>query len=224
VSATSSDEPVPAGADHGHRHEEACQQVAGGGGGPAHERGRAEQLRQRVEQHERDEEEHERLQEPDEHLLPRAVVGEAVALELRLGEQVRAQLHLRPEVVDAEGDQREEHVDDVNAEERRPGAHEHGAPDSTGRGRRGHGGGGAGRRRRRGRRHGRRRHHRPCEARRRRRRAGVRSTPERVERRLVQRDDDAALRTPVAAQPGEAALRARVGHHALRSRITLPEV
>ena len=42
--------------------------------------------------------------------------------------------------------------------------------------------------------------------------------------KLVQRDDDTALRTPVAAEPGEAALRARVGHHALRSRITLLDV
>src|SRR5206468_1554845 len=56
------------------------------------------------------------LEGAQEQLRPRAVIGEAIAFDRGLAEHVVADPSLGPEVVDADGHQSQEHVDDVDTE------------------------------------------------------------------------------------------------------------
>jgi hypothetical protein len=62
------------------------------------------------------------------------VILEAVAVDLGLSEQIAAQPDPRPEVVEAERGERQEHVDDEDAEERRRPTVKGGRPSAAWRG------------------------------------------------------------------------------------------
>ena len=75
-----------------------------------------------------------RLDRAQQQLAGRPVIGEAVALDLALPGEVRADARLRPEVVDPERDDGQQDVDDVDAEERAAVAVEARMPDGGDRG------------------------------------------------------------------------------------------
>ena len=75
------------------------------------------ELGQDRQQRHRDEEDGHPLDEPHQQLAAGAVVGEAVALQLALAQQVAAHAGLGPEVEDARREQREQRVHRLDAEE-----------------------------------------------------------------------------------------------------------
>ncbi len=191
-------------ADHGDWDEDGGEDRDGQPGGHDDERRRLQHLRGGVQQRDRQEEEEDGLGESRDQLAARAVIGEAVALELALAPEVAAHARLRPEEVDAGRGENQQRVDHVDAEEGGAGAAEDRVAHA--RGRRDRERRGQGRRRKRLRR--------GCRGGRSREGRGpaLRSTTHLVERGLIDGDHDAALRTPVAHDLREPAARTRVSH------------
>ena len=67
--------------------------------------------------HERETDKQHGLQKTAEQLLAGPVIGEPVPLQLRLAQEVAPDLHLAPEIIEAQRDHSEEEIDDVNPEE-----------------------------------------------------------------------------------------------------------
>ena len=93
----------------------------------------------REREEDRQAEDQHRLDRAQQQLAGRPVIGEAVALDLGLPGEVRADARLRPEVVDPESDDGQQDVDDVDAEQGAAVAVEGRMPDGRGRRRLGSG-------------------------------------------------------------------------------------
>jgi hypothetical protein len=125
-------EPVAPRAHHRDREEGVGQYRHQERGHPPHRERHVEHVADRLQDQDRHAEDQHRLDGAHQQLAGRSVIGEAVALELALAREVGADARLGPEVVDPDGDDRQQHVDDVDAEEGAPLAVEDRAPDARG--------------------------------------------------------------------------------------------
>ena len=107
------------------------EKQAGGGkaGDDLHGRRHAEDVVDQVQDQDRQAEHEQRLERAEQQLPRSAVIGEAVALDLGLAREIPADPRLCPEVVDAEGDDREQDVDHMDAEQGAAAPVEAGAPE-----------------------------------------------------------------------------------------------
>ncbi len=163
-------EPVATRSHHRDREEHEEQAAREHPGRDLEEHGHVQHVADDVEQVDRHAEDEGGLERAQEQLPRGTVIGEAIALDLGLGEKITPQARLGPEVIDPERDDRQQRVDDVDPEERAAPAVEDRPAHGAG-GRRGRALGGAGRERRRRRWRGRRRCRRRWRYRRRRDRA-----------------------------------------------------
>ena len=111
-------QPVPASADHRHGEEHQEQERDRQRRRPLDRRADIQHVAHHRQDDDGDEEDHEGLGEAEEELLRGAVIGEAVPFEGALAEEIAPDARLAPEVVDAQREHGEEHVDDVDPEER----------------------------------------------------------------------------------------------------------